>query len=158
MYSFNPTKSKLLPRGSRLYRADGWTTNGFWVIMSSFEPDFIAELKDTNEAPEIKKFIDKQEKEKLWKLKKTGLLSCAGKDLYELLHSDEGNFYVWVNVYFLGMFEKLSLSTQLWGSGQRNAVIVKTVGDKPALMGAVMPSTMSTNDYVKELPEDKDGE
>jgi hypothetical protein len=44
---FNPTASKVRADYTNLKRHDGWTTNGFWMLQTKYEPNVVQKINDT---------------------------------------------------------------------------------------------------------------
>lgn len=48
---FSPSRSRILGKHYRLLRNGIWTTNGYIALRTEYEPDWMAELKDTGDNP-----------------------------------------------------------------------------------------------------------
>lgn len=147
MEAFKATRSKILGKNPRFMRSGDWTTNRFWAIKTALEPKFLSELKVTDQSqPDVEKIIAKEGK--TVKMTVTGIFATAGKQIYALLNSKELDpiLNVWVNAYFLSMFQDAKFYCEFYCDGEKEPVFVKVSGQT---IGVIMPVSFS-NDYIKE--------
>lgn len=101
---FSPTEKRIMSK-SDLMRVGDWTTNRYWLILTSFEPDCLLRLKTTIDTqPDLSKVFKDIDIKKLYKLQLTENIKIIGKTLS--LELKVGKDSVFANVYYITMFLK----------------------------------------------------
>lgn len=119
---FKATKSKVIGnKDYRLFRKDGYTANGYWLMLSIYEPDFIKELKSTTlskDAPKgMKKIVGQNFPDANFLLRPSGNFRIFGKDPAIELETEEKNeagfplIVSWMNAFYYSLFMNLKTPT-----------------------------------------------
>lgn len=142
---FKPSAAKLgLAGGSyKLIRSKGWTSNGFWMIKSELEPDYIKRLKETNTTADVDKILI-GEKDANYKLEvnnelKTGEYKTVVVKMVVSIDIDvQRELETWVNVYYLSLFLNLEMWRRVtfWQNGPLDQIFVKSQGE---VIGVIAP-------------------
>lgn len=137
---FKDSASKVGVTGKyrRLYRVDNYTSNGFWLINTKFEPEYIEILKESEQKPDVKKLLD-QAKDAVNKLEISDVLKLQGKQITAVLKAE--NYQTLVNVYYLSLFInaaiRMRVSYKLFQKDKNDPIFVKT--DDDFMIGVIMP-------------------
>lgn len=136
---FPATKGKILGSNYRLFRQNGWTSNGYWLMLSVFEPRYMSELKSTTDTPpNLQKPLEEIKTESLQKLKMQPFIDIAkGIPLVKFeSENEERKIFIYANVYFVSLFEKSNQFFTYWGTGEHDGIVVKK---KDEIVGLIMP-------------------
>lgn len=127
----------------RLWRVNGWTTNGFWMIKTDLELPIIQKVRDLeDENKPVEKIIPELTDEfKTLEIKNE--LKMAISDSLAIKFSSEF-FDIWLNVYYVTLFEKIGeehgLEIRFKAKGEKNPVIaVIDNNGTEEIIGVVMP-------------------
>ena len=140
---FRDSKSRV--EYDNLMRSGDWTTNGYWAILTSFEPNYLSELKTRTESkPKVQELIDSIDKNDLVPVRVTDELSLCGNNvIVKMVEKDDPSIVdtivtIWVNVYFLTMFMNLKTASCSFFVEKKNhdRIVVKNSHDE--IIGVIM--------------------
>lgn len=145
MKLFNPTRSDIELNGIdyRLWRDGKWSTNGFWLLLSKNEPDFVSCLKSTKDHIEgVDKIINDSEEAKN-ELKLTNKFILQGDTLYQIMECE--GYKTLINPYFLRLItDPFELRTVKFKQKYYLSAIYFYHHEE--LIGVVMPAINESND------------
>lgn len=138
---FKPSVSSVDGRSDQLMRFGKWTTNGFWAVLSDFEPSLTRDIRDGRDpgnSSEYVKTMAGYEKDLANAVKNQmqvkNHFEIQGKTPIVMIKN--GKIVSWINPFYLSYFAKISLPFDLYQAGADKPVYVVT-GEK--LIGIIMP-------------------
>lgn len=141
---FKPTKA--LGKDYRLWRTtDGWTSNGFWVILTALEPKWLSKLKETTVAPSgFTKTMDAWKGLERRELRPEYFSIDISQDPKIDLFSNDGDTYH-LNAYYVSLvnsfkFNRQDILTTFYATGTPNdqsPILVEGMGNPIAFIAKV---------------------
>lgn len=139
--TFKPSPSRLglggSKLGNRLMRVDEWTTNGYWLLLTRLEPEFIKRLAEIENKPNVKSILENH-KGLLFEMEVLNELKVLSDKLIVVkLKTD--SFGSWVNVYYLSLFLSLPNGRNLrfYQKDSLSPIFINDSSDKT--IGVIMP-------------------
>ena len=126
-----PTAAKL-GIDENLMRIDGYTTNGYWMIKSEFEPKFMRSIRENDKKPGLNIIFDRAKRANI-EVEVINELRFEGNLMIKVGNKD---FFSWVNVAFLSMFANLNKKLTFYQEDPRGQIVVK---DGEQFIGVIMP-------------------
>lgn len=103
---FPPSRTKVLKKSQRLMRNDGYTTNGYWLIKTEFEPEWMEELKEKDGKPEVLGLIERATAQELVELTRVTDMVRIDGGVPIVVFKDGMGDQVLVDAFYLSFFIK----------------------------------------------------